>query len=54
MIETSVGISALIYSLIIVSLSATEVHSCAANAGLSIKEVDSFTPWMDRRSTVAV
>ncbi len=41
MIKTSEGISALIYSLVFVSLSATEVHSRAANAGLSIKEVDS-------------
>ena len=47
MIKTSEGIYALIYSLVFVSLSATEVHSCAANAGQSIKEVDSVVLWMN-------
>jgi hypothetical protein len=31
-----------------------EVHSCAANAGPSVKEADSFTPWMNWRPTAAV
>ena len=53
MIKTSEGISALIYSLVSVSLSATEVHSCAANTGRSIKEVDSFIPWIHWRSMIA-
>ena len=38
----------LIYSLVFVS-STTEVHSCAANAGQSIKEIVSVVPWIDRR-----
>jgi len=55
MINTSAseGIYTLIFSLVFVSLSATEVHSRAANAGESIKEADSVVPWMDRRPTVA-
>jgi hypothetical protein len=43
MLNTSEGIYALIYSLVFVS-STTEVHSCAANAGQSIKEIDSVIP----------
>jgi hypothetical protein len=43
MIKISEWISALIYQDF-VSLSATEVHSCAANAGRSIKEADSVVP----------
>jgi hypothetical protein len=41
MIKTLKGISALIYLLVFVLLSIIEVYSRAANAGLSIKEVDS-------------
>ena len=47
------GDHALIYSLVFVSLSVTEVHTCAANAGQSIKEVDSVVPWVNQRPTVA-
>lgn len=53
MIKTSEGISVLIYSLVFVSLSATEVHSCAVNAERSIKKADSVDPWMNWQSMVA-
>jgi hypothetical protein len=53
MIKTSEGISAFIYSLVFVSLFATEVYSCTANVGRSIKEVDSLIPWMNQRPTAA-
>lgn len=37
----------------LVSLSRTEVHPRAANAGESIKAVDSVVPYMNRWPTVA-
>jgi hypothetical protein len=36
-----------------VSLSTTEVYSCAANTGRLIKEADSVVPWINQRPMVA-
>jgi hypothetical protein len=53
-VKTAEGIYALIYSIVLIALSATEACHYATNAGRSIKEADSFALGMNRRLMVAV